>query len=344
MRIGILGASDIAYRRFLPALQKTDDFTFAGVAVADYREWGDGYDEQSYAPLLEQKKEKAKKFIDNFGGKIYVGYEKLLRADDIDAVYVPLPPILHFQWCYKALMSGKHVLSEKPCTTRLEDAAALVRLAQEKGLVINENYAFPMHKQVSKIKELITAGEIGTLRLVRSAFGFPYRSAQDFRYHKEMGGGALLDCGGYVIKMAQLFLQDDVRVVTSALHMTKEHDVDMYGSMVLADGTQTEAQLAFGMDNAYKCELEVWGSKACILAPRIFTPPAELAAQIVIKGQTETVITVEPDDQFQHAIEFFADCIADDEKRKMAGDKIITQARLLEEAVMANISGHGFAG
>lgn len=340
VRIGVLGASDIAYRRFLPALKKVNNFEFVGVAVADYNEWGNGYDEKSYVPFLEQKKEKAQKFVDNFGGKIFVGYENLLCADDIDAVYIPLPPSLHYQWCYKALMQGKHVLSEKPCTTRLKDAVTLVQLAQGKGLAINENYAFTMHQQITKIKEMVEEGEIGELRLIRSAFGFPYRSAQDFRYNKEMGGGALLDCGGYVIKAAQLFLQNDIRVVMSVMHSIAKHDVDIYGSMVLIDGNQVETQLAFGMDSAYKCELEIWGSKACILAPRIFTPPADLETQIIIKGQTETIVKVEPDDQFMHAIEFFGSCMKDSEKRKSAQDKIIAQARLLEEAREADISRH----
>lgn len=337
IRIGILGASDIAYRRFLPALKKADNFEFAGVAVADYHEWGAEYDEISYAPLLEKKKAKARKFVDEFGGKIYVGYENLLQAEEVDAVYIPLPPSLHYRWCDKALTLGKHVLSEKPCTTRLEDAVALAGLAQDKKLTLNENYAFTMHKQIEKIKELIAAGEIGELRLIRSAFGFPYRSAADFRYNKEMGGGALLDCGGYVIKAAQLFLQDDIRVLTSALHHIEKHDVDIYGSVVLADGSQTEAQLAFGMDNAYKCELEIWGSKAVILAPRVFTPPAELETQIIIKGQTQEIIKVEPDDQFLHAIEFFGACMEDNEKRKTALDKIVMQSGLIEEVRIENI-------
>lgn len=320
IRIGILGASDIAYRRFLPALKKAERFEFAGVAVAS-----------------ETGRQKAQKFIDNFGGKLYIGYENLLQVQDIDAVYIPLPPSLHYRWGSRALEIGKHVLSEKPCTTNWQDAAALVRLAEEKGLVLNENYAFTMHRQIQKIKELIEAGQIGELRLIRSAFGFPYRSATDFRYSKEMGGGALLDCGGYVIKIAQLFLQGDIRVLTSALHETDRHDVDMYGSAVLADERRAEAQLSFGMDNAYKCELEIWGSKACISAPRIFTPPADLETQIVVKGQTEEIIKVEPDDQFLHAIEFFAQCMDDGDKRKLAVEEIAVQARLMEAVRNKNI-------
>lgn len=313
IRIGILGAADIAYRRFLPALRKTENFTFAGVAVAS-----------------QSGRERAQRIVNDFGGCTYIGYENLLRMPDIDAVYIPLPPSLHYTWAHKALTMGKHVLSEKPCTTSLEDAEALARLADEKQLVINENYAFTMHRQIRKIKELIASGAIGELRLIRSAFGFPYRSADDFRYHRELGGGALLDCGGYVIKIAQLFLDEDIRVLTSVLHETGKHDVDMYGSVVVADRKQTEAQLAFGMDNSYRCELEIWGSRACIYAPRVFTPPAELEAQIVVKGQTEKSISVAPDDQFMHVIEYFGACMEDREKRGQAREGIIAQARLMK--------------
>ncbi|MCM1326763.1 MAG: Gfo/Idh/MocA family oxidoreductase [Bacteroidales bacterium] len=340
IRIGILGASDIAYRRFLPALKKTETFEFAGVAVADCKEWGGGYEESSYAPLLSAKKEKAEKFLENFGGKLYVGYENLLCSEEIDAVYVPLPPSLHYFWCHKALTLGKHVLSEKPCTVKEEDTAELVRLAEEKRLALNENYAFSMHKQIGKIKELISEGAIGEVRLVRSAFGFPYRNASDFRYIKELGGGALLDCGGYVLKAAQLFLGEDIRVLTAALHSTPGHNVDIYGSVVVADKDRREAQLAFGMDNSYRCELEVWGSKACILAPRIFTPPADFEAQIIIKGQQEEVVKVEPDDQFAHGIEFFGACIDNEEIRKAAGKDLLRQARLLEEVREKDIVGN----
>lgn len=338
IRIGILGASDIAYRRFLPALKKVGCLQFAGVAVADYYERGEQYDESSYAPLLVQKKEKAQKFIDLLGGQIFVGYENMLRSDEIDAVYIPLPPSLHYGWAHKALTLGKHVLCEKPCTVNLKDTMELAALAEEKGLAINENYAFTMHRQISVVQELIRGGRIGELRLIRSAFGFPHRNAADFRYDKKMGGGALLDCGGYVLKAAQLFLGGEIQVAMSVLHHTKEHDVDVYGSAVLMGRNGMEAQLAFGMDNSYKCELEVWGSRACILAPRIFTPPAEMETQILIKGQDEEILKVEPDDQFIHAIEFFAACMESGEERKRARDEMIAQGRLIEEVKTRRIS------
>lgn len=164
-----------------------------------------------------------------------------------------------------------------------------------------------------------------------------------------MGGGALLDCGGYVLKAVQLFTGGEVEVVTSALHHTDRHDVDMYGSAVLIGKNQVEAQtvsqitsqiasqIAFGMDNSYKCELEIWGSQACIFAPRIFTPPAEMETQIIVKGQSEEIIKVMPDDQFAHAIEYFGSCIENPEARETAGKEILAQSRLVDEMAAKNI-------
>ncbi len=66
------------------------------------------------------------------------------------------------------------------------------------------------------------------------------------------------------------------------------------------------------------------------MAPRIFTPPAEMETQILIKGQGEETLKIAPDDQFMHAIEFFAACIEDGGKRRTARNEIITQGQLLE--------------
>ena len=51
--------------------------------------------------------------------------------------------------------------------------------------------------QLEKIRGLIASGELGEIRTYKLSFGFPHRGMDDFRYSKAMGGGALLDCGGY---------------------------------------------------------------------------------------------------------------------------------------------------
>lgn len=286
MRIGILGTADIAFRRFLPALQKCEGIIYAGVA--------------SRIP------EKGKPFQKIFGGKIYDGYDALLEDTSIEAVYVPLPPALHYEWGRKVLEAGKHLLMEKPFTVNLAETKALLALAGEKGLTVHENYMFLYHSQLTRVKEVIASGELGEIRLLRMAFGFPKRAANDFRYNKTLGGGALLDCGGYPVRLALELLGESAQVVQARLCLPEGYEVDLYGSAVLENDDGLCAQISFGMDNAYQCQLEVWGSKETLIAPRIFTAGADFQPKLVLRGSTgETQVDLEQDDQFLHSAEVF---------------------------------------
>ena len=164
---------------------------------------------------------------------MYNNYNELLSSADIDAVYIPLPPALHFKWAKMALENGKHVLLEKPFTTSLSDTEELIRIAKEKNLAVHENYMFSYHTQLDWIKNKVSEGVIGDIRLIRIDFGFPFRGANDFRYNKALGGGALLDCGGYTIKLATMFLGDTAEVKTSQLNYKEGFEVDIYGSATL---------------------------------------------------------------------------------------------------------------
>lgn len=286
MRIGILGTADIAFRRFLPALCKCSEAEYAGVA--------------------SRTLEKTAPFVGTFGGYAYNNYDALLLDKSIDAVYVPLPPALHYKWGRKVLESGKHLMMEKPFTTSLAETEALLALAAEKGLAVHENYMFLYHSQLAKVKVLIADGTLGEIRLIRAAFGFPKRNGDDFRYKKELGGGALLDCGGYPVRLALELLGESTRVTQAKLSQPENYEVDLYGNAMLENDDGLCAQISFGMDNAYQCQLEVWGSKATLIAPRIFTAGADFNPQILLHTSFgETRIGLDQDDQFLHSIQQF---------------------------------------
>lgn len=315
-KLGILGAADIAYKRFLPALKKSDRFTFAGVAARDSA--------------------KCAPFIENYGGKCYESYEALLADPDIDCVYVPLPPALHAHWGKRVLESGKHLLLEKPFTTSAADTAALLELADEKGLAVHENYMFQYHRQLAVVEDMIARGEFGQVRMIRAAFTFPFRGANDFRYDKALGGGALLDCGGYPLLLAARLLGDSARVCWSSLHRDDPDGVDTSGSVVLQNDDGLTAHVFFGMNDTYRCDLEVWGSQSSLTAGRIFTAPAELALELQHRvGNDNRVVAVEADDQFLNSIHTFADLMEDPALRP-ARCRAIRHQSILVETIRTN--------
>ena len=326
-RIGIICPSEIAFRRFLPALKEAGCFEYAGVAFASKEEFVGATDE-----ILAKERAKAQTFVDSYGGKIYEGYKTLIYSDEVDVIYLPLPPGLHYKWAKEALASGRHILCEKPCTTALATTEDLLNDAETKGLAVHENYMFAFHDQLKAVNDIVRSGEIGDVRLYRISFGFPMRAQNDFRYNKALGGGALLDCGGYTLKYASMLLGPTAQLKYAQSNNIEGFSVDMYGSAALVNDEGITAQIAFGMDHNYKCELEVWGSKGTIYTNRILTAPAGLFPEMIIrKGNEEEKRNLPADDAFKKSILHFCKCIEDTNTRQANYETLLLQAQLVEQ-------------
>lgn len=336
IRIGIICPSEIALRRFIPALQQAGDcIKFAAIGIASSEEWFGNIESISQEQIDEQQsreRAKAQVFVDQYGGEIVVGYENLVSADAIDAVYIPLPPVLHHKWAKKAIEVGKHVFVEKPSTTSLADTEDLIEMASQKGLALHENYMFIYHSQLEEINNIVNSGEIGDVRLYRISFGFPRRAANDFRYNKNLGGGALLDAGGYCMKYANYLLGGDAHVTTAQANYIDEFEVDMYGSASMCNNKGQVAQIAFGMDNDYRCDIEIWGSIGTITSGRILTAPAGFVSSYTVKkNQDIETRSLTADDAFLKSIQRFVDCVNDNVVRIDEYELLKKQEQLLEE-------------
>lgn len=312
IRIGILGGADIAFRMFMPALKEVEGIECAGVA--------------------SNNKDRRAKFEKEYGVKTYDSYEEILNDSSIDAIYVPLPPALHYKWAKMALEKGKHVFLEKPSTIDYKLSEELIHIADEKELVLQENYMFQYHSQIEEIKKIISSGRIGKVRLLKGSFGFPKRGENDFRYNKELGGGALMDAGGYVIKLATLLLGDSIKLCSAQKQLDENYDVDIFDSVMFKNKDGLTYQGAFGMDCHYQCSLEVWGSTGKLFTNRIFTAPAGFISKVIIEdknGQEE--IELKEDKHFKHSIEHFYMAISDKKERDKMKKALLLQAKLVTE-------------
>lgn len=310
-RIGILGAADIAYNKFIPALNTVEGAVCGGVA--------------SNTPG------RAERFAEKYGLRLYSSYEEVLGDDNVDCVYIPLPPAFHYEWAKKGLLAGKHVFLEKPSTTAAAQTAELVKLAAEKGLVLQENYMFQYHAQLQAIQKIIASGELGRIRLYRTSFGFPKRGENDFRYNKDLGGGTMLDNGGYTVKLLSLLLGDSMRLLSAHLDMEEEKDIDIFGSAQFVNAEGVVGQAAFGMDCQYQCSLEVWGSRGRLTTGRIYTAPAGAPVSAVIEdAHGSRQIGLPQDDHFARSIEMFIKAVSDEEVRSSMYNALLRQSELVE--------------
>ena len=316
--VGIICPSEIAFRRFLPSLQRVEEFNFVGVAIASPEEWaGEGKVTEATLAVIDKERQKAQTFVDNYGGRIFEGYQTLIESPEVDVVYLPLPPALPFKWTKRTLEAGKNAYVEKPFTTSLEDTQALLSIAKEKKLAVHENYMFVFHNQLQAINDLIAAGEIGRVRQYRVSFGFPRRAVNDFRYNKALGGGALLDAGGYCLKYASWLLGDCAKLVCANAYFEPEFEVDIFGSATMVNEEGTVVQMSFGMDCDYKCELEAWGSTGTLTTGRILTAPDGLEPDMVIKHNQDLETEKLPaDNAFEKSIRHFYKCLVNRDERE----------------------------
>lgn len=313
--IVILGASEIAFRRFFPALKKDERFEYIGVAY--YR---------------EQDAEFAKQFKETYGGEIFTSFETAINDPRVDAVYVPQPPALHHRYGKMVLEAGKHLFMEKPFTTSLEDSKELVELAKEKDLAVIENYMFRFHKQISEFKRIAESGILGEIDHYETRFSFPLRQKNDFRYVKELGGGALLDCGGYPIYLGNILTDWKGKLVNAELIYEDGYEVDMHGRGTLLVESGPSCHCSFGMNDEYCCYAKAFGSKGTLIAPRVLTAPADMDVKFSIEWKDGNVeeVDVGTDDSFLKSIGYFHDCIQNKETREDSFARILRQAESIE--------------
>lgn len=313
IKIGVLSTANIAIKSVIPnILSLKGDFEFIGVASREI----ENKSLDSDINLIE-------------------GYENLLENYDLDAVYIPLPNSMHFEWVKKALNIGINVLVEKSLACNLKQAKELNDLAKEKNLVLLENFQFRFHSQLNYITNLLNKGTIGDIRVFRSTFCFPpFPSTDNIRYNKDLGGGALLDAGAYPIKLSQLILGSDLEVTSAVLNYGEDKEVDIWGGVFLRQKQgNLFSQIAFGFDNYYQCNVEIIGSKGKLYTNRLFTAKKGFTPTLVLETNEKGIqnIELESDNHFRNMLLYFKELFSNGTKKEEEYVNNINQAKLLED-------------
>ena len=311
LKIGVLGCANVALKHMIPAIKEVDCFELVAVA--------------------SRTKAKAEAFAAQFSCDAVEGYENVLERDDINVVYIPLPTGLHEEWIMKSLEKGKHVLAEKSLAVDYNSARKIVNKAGSLKLLVMEDFMFQYHRQHTFVKKLIADGEIGDVHFFKSSFGFPPRNKGDIRYDKELGGGALLDAGGYVVKAVQLFLGPDLKLGSAFLKYDEQTGVDIYGGAIMKSNKDQIASVSFSFDNYYQCNYEIWGTKGKITSERAFTAPPNFPPVILFEKQDhKQEFIIKPENHFINILkEFYQAILKNDYQRFL--EEALLQAKLLDQ-------------
>ncbi len=278
IRWAVMGTAGIAAGCTIPAMQKTEDCILYAIAG--------------------RSQEKAESFRQRFGfEKAYDDYDKLLEDEAVDAVYIPLPNHIHCEWVIKALNAGKHVLCEKPLAMNAAEAEKMYAAAKENKVILMEAYAYLHSPYVKALKAVIASGRIGEVDYVDTAF-LTQDYSEDFRLHKEYGGGGIYDVGCYCTTMILSLIDKPLKYVMADAELD-EKGVDHMASVLLGfeGGARASfnAGMALGIDTSDRYDrLFVHGSKGWIRSEVEYNQEGEMEFKVTVKKagwerDTETV-------------------------------------------------------
>ena len=212
----IIGAGMHPHQKVAPAIRITPDAELIAV--------------------LSRDQGRADAFAETHGALAgYSNMEDLLADSRIDAVFVASPNASHVGHTSQAAKSGKHVLSEKPMATSVDDALAMVQICQASGVKLGLGFELRFHPAHLLAQDLVSQGKLGRVRLLQGHWGRGERGEPEHQPRSGLRGwweDPAAMGGGSVIMGLGVHVFDLVRYVMGQ---------EITETMAMTDG-QTDAQ------------------------------------------------------------------------------------------------------
>src|SRR5580693_8124217 len=290
--------------------------------------------------IVSGHRDKADKWAADYGVPArsiysYENFDAIAGNKDIDAVYVALPNSMHAEYTIRAAKAGKHVLCEKPMSTSVADAEAMI--AACKAARVKLMIAYRCHYEPTNLKaiQLIREGALGQVQAIESTFGFNIAPGEWRLTKKLAGGGPLFDVGIYSLNACRYLTGEE-----------PEH-IAAYASVIDQDGRFNEVEenvswtmkfpsgIVASCDTTYGADMEgyyrVHGAKGWLEVDSAFVYE-ELRLRADYAGlQLDELNPARDPSQFQAEAEHFSHCIQNGLEPQSPGDEGLRDMRYISE-------------
>jgi predicted dehydrogenase len=267
-----------------------------------------------------------------------VTYEALLADPHLDAVYIPLPNSMHLEWAVRAAEAGKATLCEKPLALNHDEAARIVEAFERRGVPLMEAFMYRFHPQQREALALIDGGAVGDVIEARTHLSVDLMSPPDagnIRMRPDLGGGALLDMGCYMVSVARMLLRAEPVAVRSWWKIDPRFGVDVAagGLLEFPQGRVALVSCSFeGFGNGFYSAV---GRKGVIEAPRGIIPGlgTRLSETLLVTMDADgrrVETTIPPVDHYQLMVEAFADAVLEKKAVPLPPSDSLANMRVLD--------------
>jgi predicted dehydrogenase len=318
VRWGVLSTADIGMKKVIPAIQQAANSDVVAIASRDPK--------------------RAAAAAQRLGiPTSYGSYEELLAADDIGAVYIPLPNDLHAEWTMKAAAAGKHVLCEKPLALSAAQAAEMARACDAAGVKLAEAFMYRHHPSWVEARRLVNDGAIGELLAVQSWFSYFNDDPTNIRNRMENGGGAIMDIGCYTINLSRMLFDAEPARVEASVRRDPIMGIDIVSSAVLEfpGGGQATFTCSTRAEDHQRVHIVGTSGRIEIEIPFNIPPDRETRIFVTARGEpaqapaTETLV-FPAEDQYTIQAGLFAQAVLDDTPVPVPVSDAIANMRVIE--------------
>ena len=149
----------------------------------------------------------------------FTSAEAIAESPNIDALFVSTPTQHHTGHVLAAIANGKHVVSEKPIATNLDDADKMIEAADKAGVTFMVGHSFGYETPIKAIRTLVASGELGPLRMLHNWYytDWMYRPRNPEELDTSLGGGVTFRQGSHQFDVIRLIgggLVRSVRAMT----------------------------------------------------------------------------------------------------------------------------------
>jgi predicted dehydrogenase len=318
VRLGIIGAANIADKAVIEPAKAIDEVELVGIAARD----------PARAEALARRTGME---------RVYPTYADLIADTSLDAVYIPLANSLHAEWTVAALEAGRHVLCEKPLTSNAPQAETVVETAQRCGRVMMEAFHWRYHPVAYRMIEL--SHQIGTLQRVEAHFNARIPS-DNVRFQYELAGGGFMDLGCYCVHMVRTVVGSEPEVLRAeAVEGPPGIDLSMRAELSFSGGLHAVVSSSMVADRSEwpsAMTVRVWGEAGHfeVLNPMAPQMGHRISGTLADGTTVDEVLDLRSSYEFQ--LRAFCRAVAGQERPLTGGQDAIANMRVIDAVYEAS--------
>ncbi len=192
----------------------------------------DFLDNHKVIAVLSRTIRNAEIFSNNLDNcKAYDDIDNFLKDEEICAVYIATPNTLHCIQTIKSLEAKIPVLCEKPFAMNYKEASRMIECSKINSTALLDGMWMRYLPHITKLKDLLSKNTIGKIESIFACHGQNLKWSDNPRlWTKELGGGALLDLGIYVVSFCHMVAGSPKKILASSNFI--DQGVDSKTSMI----------------------------------------------------------------------------------------------------------------